>query len=234
LARPLFDLTKKTTTWTWTPACEAAFTSLQRTLTTSPVLILPDYDKAFMLITDASDYTTGAILEQEDALGRSHPVAYYSKSLQLAERNYEIHDKELLAIIHALWHFRHYLQGNPHLTKIFSDHANLRYFTTKQSLTCRQARWALFLATFDYEIIPKPGKINKADALSQQPDYKEGIASDNAERILLTPDKFRIQALHTMAIPTPTDTKLKAAIQEAIQSDRLAGQLLKEILLSGP
>jgi len=59
----------------------------------------------------------------------------------------------------------------------------------------RQARWALFLATFDYEIIPKPGKINKADALSQQPDYKEGIASDNVERILLTPDKFRIEAL---------------------------------------
>jgi len=96
LARPLFDLTKKTTTWTWTPACEAAFTSLQHTLTTSPVLILPDYDKAFTLITDASDYATGAILEQENALGRSHPVAYYSKSLQLAERNYEIHDKELL------------------------------------------------------------------------------------------------------------------------------------------
>src|SRR6266581_7968739 len=91
-----------------------------------------------------------------------------------------------------------------------------------------------FLSTFDYEIIPKPGKINKADALSWRPDYKEGIAFDNAERILLTPDKFRIQALQTTAIPIPTNTELKAAIQEAIQSDRLAGQLLKEILLSGP
>jgi len=135
LACPLFDLTKKTTTWTWTSACEAAFTNLQCTLTTSPVLILPDYNKAFTLITDASDYATGTILEQEDALGRSHPVAYYSKSLQPAERNYKIHNKELLAIIHALCHFRHYLQGNLHLTKIFSDHANLWYFTTKQSLT---------------------------------------------------------------------------------------------------
>src|SRR5712691_12618922 len=76
LARPLFDLTKKTTTWTWTSACEATFTGLQRTLTTSPVLMLPDYDKAFTLITDASDYATGAIFEQNDALGRSHPVAY--------------------------------------------------------------------------------------------------------------------------------------------------------------
>ena len=150
------------------------------------------------------------------------------------EQNYKIHNKELLAIIHALCHFCHYLQGNLYLTKIFSDHANLRYFTTKQSLTYHQAHWALFLDTFDYEIIPKPGKINKADALSWQPDYKEGIASDNVERILLTPNKFHIQALQTTAIPTWIDTKLKATIQEAIQSDRLAGQLLKKILLSGP
>jgi len=103
------------------------------------VLLLPDYGKLFTLITDASDYATGAILEQEDAFGRSHPVAYYSKSLQPAERNYKIHDKELLAIVHALTHFRHYLQGNVHQTKKFSDHANLKYFTTKQTLTRRQA-----------------------------------------------------------------------------------------------
>jgi len=141
LACPLFDLTKKTTTWTWTLVCEATFTGLQCTLTTSPVLILPDYDKAFTLITNTSDYTTGAILEQNDTLGWSHPVAYYSKSLQPAEWNYEIHDKELLAIIHTLRHFCHYLQGNLHLTKIFLDHTNLQYFTTKQSLTCRQAHW---------------------------------------------------------------------------------------------
>ena len=78
---------------------------------------------------------TGSILEQEDAFGRSHPVAYFSKSLQPAERNYEIHDKELLAIIHSLKHFCHYLQGNKHHTKILSDHVNLQYFTMKQYLT---------------------------------------------------------------------------------------------------
>src|SRR5882672_9563944 len=234
IARPLFNLTKQNTAWLWTSECNNAFTRLQHTLTTSPVLVLPDYDRAFTLITDASDYATGAILEQEDAFGRSHPVAYYSKSLQPAKQNYEIHDKELLAIIFALRHFRHYLQGSPHVTKKISDHTNLRYFTTKQSLTRHQARWSLFLVTFSYKIIPKPGKINKADALSRRPDYKEGIASDNADRILLTPDKFRLQALHTTAIPLATDTELKSTIQDAIKSDRLAGQLLKEILVSGP
>jgi len=180
-------------------------------------------------------------LEQDDALGRSHPVAFYSKSLQPAERNYEIHDKELLAIIHALKHFRHYLQGSAHQTKIFSDHTNLKYFTTKQTLTCCQERWSLFLGTFDYVIIPKPGKINKADALSRRPDYKEGIASENAETILLTPEKFllkpeqfHIQALHNMAIPTGINKELKEAIQEAIKTDTLTGQKLKDILTSGP
>jgi len=217
------------------------FTALQHALTSMPVLILPDYDKLFTLITDASDYATGSILEQDDALGWSHPVAFYSKSLQPAEHNYKIHDKELLAIIHTLKHFRHYLQGSAHQTMIFSDHTNLKYFTTKQTLTCCQAWWSLFLGTFDYVIIPKPGKINKADALSRHPDYKEGIASENAETILLTPEKlllkpeqFHIWALHNMAIPTGINEELKEAIQEAIKSDTLTGQKLKDILTSSP
>jgi hypothetical protein len=241
LAQPLFDLTKKGEPFIWTERHERAFTRLQTALTSSPVLLLLDYIRPFTLYTDASDYATSAILEQDDALGQSHPVAFYSKSLQPAEWNYEIHDKELLAIIHALRHFCHYLQGNEHTTRVFSDHANLQYFTTKQTLTRQQARWSLFLATFDYIIIPKPGKYNKADGLSRRPDYKEGIASENAERILLTPKKFllkpkqfEIRALYNMVIPTGMDIDLKEAIEEGIKEDRLTGDKLKEILLSGP
>ena len=85
LARPLFDLTKKDTLFLWGTTQADAFTTLQNALTMSPVLLLPDYGKPFTLITDASDYATGAILEQDDALGWSHLVAYYSKSLQPAE-----------------------------------------------------------------------------------------------------------------------------------------------------
>src|SRR5579863_9720378 len=234
MVRLLFDLTRKDAPFLWTDAEENAFLGLQDTLTSLPVLLLPNYGKPFTLITDASDFATGAILEQEDALGQSHPVAFFSKSLQPAERNYEIHDKELLAIILALKHFQHYLQGNPHITRIYSDHANLRYFTTKQTLTRRQACWSLFLATFDYLIIPKPGKTNKADGLSRCPDYKEGIASENTEKVLLTPDKFGIQSLHTTAIPVKMDNDLKLTIQTAITNDKLTGQKLKDILTSGP
>jgi len=150
------------------------------------------------------------------------------------ERNYEIHDKELLAIIHALKHFRHYIQESPHVTTILSDHTNLKYFTTKQTLTCRQAQWALFLSKYNYMIIPTLGKQNTANALSWCPDLKEGIATDNADRILLTPDKFRIQALQTTAIPMGINTELKQTIQEAIETDRLTGQKLRDILLNGP
>jgi hypothetical protein len=244
IAQPLFNLTKKETPWNWTTECDMAFETLRQTMITSLVLMLLDHEKPFTLITDASDYTIGAILEQRDALGRSHPIAYFSKSLQPAERNYKIHDKELLAIIHALKHFqhyihalkhfRHYIQESPHMTRILSDHANLKYFTTKQTLTHWQAWWALFLNEYNYMIIPTPEKQNTADSLSRHPDLKEGIATDNTDRILLTPDKFRIQALQTTAIPMEINTDLKQAIQEAIETDRLTGQKLKDILLNGP
>ena len=108
-------------------------------------------------------------------------------------------------------------------------------------LTCCQVRWSLFLVTFDYVIISKPGKFNKADGLSRHPDYKEGIASENAECVLLTPkifllkpQDFSIQALHNTVIPTGMDKDLKEAIEEGIKADCLTGNKLKKILLSSP
>jgi hypothetical protein len=105
----------------------------------------------------------------------------------------------------------------------------------------QQAQWLLFLTTFNYIIIPKPGKYNKANGLSRRPDYKEGIASENAKRILLTPKKFllkpkqfEIQALHNIVIPIGMDIDLKEAIEEGIKEDHLTRDKLKEILLSGP
>jgi len=148
-----------------------------------------------------------------------------------------------LAIVQALKHFHHYLQGNVHQTKIFSDHTNLKYFTTKQTLTRRQARWSILLETYDYVIIPKPGKLNQADGLSRCPDHKEGIASENAERVLLDPRKFllrpvqfHLRALHNTAIPTGMDEELHAALVEVIAKDNSIGlgQKLKELITSGP
>ena len=136
IARPLFNLTMKDTPFVWGPDQQTAFATLLQAFISAPVLALPNHSKPFRLITDTSDFATGAILEQPDALNCWHPVAYHSKALQPAERNYEIHDKELLAIIRALEIFRHYLEGHPDVLEIWTDHSNLVYFTKKQKLSC--------------------------------------------------------------------------------------------------
>jgi len=135
IARPLFDLAKKDMPFQWGAPQEASFRALIGAFTSAPVLMLPNHNRPFCLITDASDFALGAILEQPDEFNRQHPVAYFSKSMNPAERNYIVHDKELLAIVTSLMHFQHYLEGAKHQTKIWTDHSNLQYFMTKQKLT---------------------------------------------------------------------------------------------------
>ena len=95
---------------------------------------MPDFSKPFRLETDASDYDYGAILLQQSEDGHWLPVAYMSKQILPAERNYIIYNKELLAIIEALKLWHHYLEGSPHPVKIWSNHKNLEYFRSAQSL----------------------------------------------------------------------------------------------------
>jgi len=112
-------------------------------------------------------------------------VAFYSKSLSPVERNYKIHDKEMLAIICALEEWRYFLKGARHPVKIWTDHKNLEYFMTAKKLNCRQVRWSLYLARFNFRLVHCPGRcIGKLDALSQRPDHGNG-ASDNEDVVLL-------------------------------------------------
>lgn len=115
---------------------------------------------------DSSDFATGAILSQEQE-GKWWPIAYQSKALSEVEHNYEIHDKELLAIIRALEEWSQYLKGALHKVEVLTDHKNLLYFQTAKNLNRRQARWSLFLSDFDYTLKHRPGKTaGKPDALS--------------------------------------------------------------------
>jgi len=119
-------------------------------------------------------------------------VAFYSKSLSPVEWNYEIHDKEMLAIICALEEWRHFLEGAWHPVEIWTDHKNLEYFMTAKKLNRRQARWSLYLACFDFKLIHRPGRsIGKPDALLQRLDHGNG-ASDNEDMILLRPELLAI------------------------------------------
>jgi len=118
-ARPLFDLTHKEQKWNWDSSAASAFRKLKELVTSAPVLVIPADDQPFQIEADSSDFATGAVLSQlcvED--GKWHPVAFLSKSLSDTEWNYEIHDKEMLAIMRALDEWRHFLEGAPHKVEI--------------------------------------------------------------------------------------------------------------------
>ena len=134
IAQPLNELLKKDKKFEWTAECQRAFENLKTRFTSKPVLMLPDQTKPFQIECDASKYTSGAVLTQLDSNGDRHPCAFISKMFSPAERNYEIYDRELLAIIRALEEWRHYIQGSPHTTIVFSDHKNLTYFREAQKL----------------------------------------------------------------------------------------------------
>jgi len=108
------------------------------------------------------------------------------------ERNYEIHDKEMLAIIRALEEWRHFLEGARHLVEIWMDHKNLEYFMTAKKLNHHQARWSLYLARFNFKLIHYPGhSMRKPDALLRRLDHGKGT-SDNKDIVLLRPELLAI------------------------------------------
>jgi len=185
-ARPLFDLTCSKRVWTWSEKEQMAFENLKTAVTTAPVLVSPQDSELFWVEADSLDFATGAVLSQQSTTdGKWHPVAFYSKSLSSVERNYEIHDKEMLAIIHALEEWRYFLEGATHLVEIWTDHKNLEYFMTAKKLNRRQAHWSLHLARFDFLLHHCPGRtMGKLDALSRRADHRNG-ASDNENIVLL-------------------------------------------------
>jgi hypothetical protein len=184
IARPLHDLTKKNTRWDWTPACENAFLTIKDAFTHHPVLSMPDISSPFFVMSDASLTTTGAVLMQKDSNGDLHPCAYLSKTLSSAERNYDIYDRELLTVIHALEEWRHYLLGTAHIVTILMDHKNLTYFHQPHKLSRRQARWNLFLQDFDLHFHHTPGtQMGPTNALSHRDNVD--MADNNLELTLL-------------------------------------------------
>jgi len=134
IARPLHNMVKKDKKWDWMEKQEEAFKELKEKFTKEPVLAAPDLDKKMRMEVDALDYATGGVLlmECENRLWR--PVAFLSKSLNEMERNYEIYDKEMLAIIRELESWRHLLEGPQSMFEIWTDYKNLEYFMKAQKL----------------------------------------------------------------------------------------------------
>jgi hypothetical protein len=133
IAQPLHNLSRKDIDWDFTDECKQAVNQLKGKFTLAPVLVMPDTTKQMRIETDASDFAYRAILLQLEEDGLWHPVSYLSKSLTETERNYDIHDKELKAIIGALETWSHYLEGAQHKIEIWMDHKNLEYFKKNQN-----------------------------------------------------------------------------------------------------
>jgi hypothetical protein len=127
IVSPITDLLRRDTKFDWGVAQEVAFLTITILFTSGKTPILKHYDpdRHPLLETDASDLAIAGILSQKFKDGKIHPVKFVSRKLNLAKLNYDVYDKEMLAVVFPLGKNRHYLQGAEHKTTIFSDHQNL-------------------------------------------------------------------------------------------------------------
>ena len=207
IAHPLHQLTGNTP-FEWTKECLEAFDQLKSHITTAPILSIPNDHDTFRLECDASAYAVGAVLSQHQE-NQWRPIAFLSKSLTETQRNYEVYDRELLAIMAALQEFRKYLMG-AHTFEIYTDHANLQYFKQPQKLNRRQARWFTELQEYHFTLHHIPGKSNsKADILSRRPGFEKGV-DDNDNVTLLPKNLF-----------SPIESSINTLLLRSISSHEL-------------
>ena len=159
---------------------------------TAPILSHFFPDRETIVETDASDFALGCVLSQFKEK-RLHPVAFNSRKLSKAERNYEIHDRELLAILKAFKEWPQYLVGTKDPIPVFTDHQNLQNFLTTTVWNQRQIRWAQQLVNYNFKIVYRPGKRGgKPDAISRRPKYRPEEGAMHREQCILKPDHIQI------------------------------------------
>lgn len=178
-ALPLSALLRKDAAWKWTALEQQSFASIKQSLIEAPVLAIADQNKEFFVVCDASDNAIGCALMQKDDDGNERVISYESRQLKAAERNYPVHDKELLAMKYALAKYRIYLMGDRSFT-VYTDHASLRTAINSPHLSQRMARWLSFFAEFNFKVEYKPGRFNVvADALSRRPNSESTRMEDD-------------------------------------------------------
>jgi hypothetical protein len=211
VAAPLIYLTRGKVQFIWTPECQEAYQNLKRALTSDPVLRLPDFNQQFILTTDWSTLAIGAVLSQEDTQTLfDHPVAFASRLLNTAERNYASMEGECLALVWAIRKFRLYLDGKHFI--VYTDNRALQWLHTARHHNSKVERWALQLQEFSFEVRYKKGEENLvADCLSRNVDTPEQIAARNSIQgslalascmSLCVQDEAACTVAHAHAFPT--------------------------------
>ena len=146
ISKPLYKLLEKDAKFIWDEDCQRSFEELKAYLTTALIVRAPNRKLPFKVMCDASDLAIGAILEQREG-GKPYVVYYASKTLNETQRNYTTTEKELMAVVYALYKFRAYLVGSDII--IFTYHSALKYLLTKQNAKARLIRWVLLLQEFN-------------------------------------------------------------------------------------
>jgi hypothetical protein len=166
VAKPLHELTKDNVEFEWSDKHQKAFETLRNALITPPILAFPNFDREFIIATDASKYGVGCILKQKDDQGRERVIAYASKLLKGPEQTYPVTERECLALRYATQVFRPYLYGKKF--RVVTDHRSLQYMKNLKSPSHRLDRFSMDLDGFDFDIEYKQGKHNTdADTLSR-------------------------------------------------------------------
>jgi hypothetical protein len=162
MSKPMMKLLERDKQFNWTSACESSFQELKKRLTAASVLVMPNMEKLFSIYYDAPGQGLGCVLMQEGRV-----VAYASRQLRKHEVNYPTHDLELVAVVHALKIWRHYLMGKR--CELYMDRKSLKYIFTQTNLNLRQRRWLELIKDYDLAINYHPRKANVvADALSRR------------------------------------------------------------------
>ncbi len=174
-AQPLNDLKKKGNPFIWSQACQQAFDRLKSSLTSPPILGHPNPDLPFFVYTDASNTGLGAVLTQKEDSGTEVVLAYASRTLNRAEMNYSVTEKECLAIIWALEKWQHYLE--PMLFTVITDHSALKWVLSSTKTTSRLIRWALRLQRFDFIVKYRKGKTKRCSRCSFQDSLQQQMLS---------------------------------------------------------
>ncbi|CEL08608.1 hypothetical protein ASPCAL11756 [Aspergillus calidoustus] len=224
---PLFKLLRKEQKFEWEEMQQETFEAMKEAITTAPIMPQHNPELQTTLETDASDYAIGARMTQPGPDGRPRPVGFWSRKLTGPEMNYDIHDKELLAIVAAFKQWRVYLQGARHTVIVKSDHKNLTYFTTTKELTRRQARWAELLSQYDYKIEHCKGTENgQADALSRRPDYEDKTRQPQPAILRKNDDGTLGNNPMILAATMTLSGDMLHTIREAMKEDKLMQQIL--------
>lgn len=172
IAAPLTKLTGSRmgiSNFSWSPEAEDAFKKLKKALTSAPVISCPDFSLPFTIHCDASNVGIGGVLTQVFD-SEEHPVSFFSRCLNVHERNYGVTERELLAVLDSVNHFRPYVEG-VHFT-VVTDHSSLQWLVSLSNPTGRLARWSTRLSQYSFDVVHRKGKLNTVpDVLSRKDDF---------------------------------------------------------------